>query len=116
VTFKEDTTAEEESPLYTSDKQEYMHWQYKMNHPAHAVLLRMVKQKMLPRRITKILDSMEKHITKLPMHNDCCGAKAIRRPWRTKETKDEGHIKKALISRDAVSVDQLESSIPGFVG
>jgi hypothetical protein len=44
---------EEEYPVYTSDRQEYMYWHYKMNHPTHTVLLIMAKQKMLPRRITK---------------------------------------------------------------
>jgi hypothetical protein len=29
VTFEEDTDVREEYPVYTSDKQEYMHWHYK---------------------------------------------------------------------------------------
>jgi hypothetical protein len=60
MTFDEDTHVEEEYPVYVSDKEEYIHWHYKLNHPTHMVLLKMAKQKMLPRRITKILKIMDK--------------------------------------------------------
>ncbi len=96
----EDTTVEEDSPTYSQDTQEYMHWHYRLNHPTHTVMLRMAKQKMLPRRITKILTDMGKLGTKAPMCNDCCGAKATRRPWRGKSTKyNQRHIKKSNLSR-----------------
>ncbi len=55
----------------------------------------MAKQNMLPRRISKILTSMEKQNTKHSMCNDCCGAKATRKPWRSKGDKTrQSHIKK----------------------
>ncbi len=51
------------------------------------------------------------------MCNDCCGAKATRRPWRTTADKRNiSHIKSATKPGEVVSVDQLESSIPGFIG
>jgi hypothetical protein len=51
------------------------------------------------------------------MCNDCCGAKATRRPWRNKGSKHkQSHIKRASHPGEVVSVDQLESSIPGFIG
>jgi len=54
---------------------------------------------------------------KAPMCNDCCGAKATRRPWRTGTAKgNASHIKTATNPGDVVSVDHLESSIPGFIG
>ncbi len=34
----EDTTVEEDSPTYSQDTQEYMHWHYRLNHPTHTVL------------------------------------------------------------------------------
>ena len=72
---------------------------------------------MLPRRIKKILKRLDKHDTRPPMCNDCCGAKATRRPWRTSAGKENAsHIKPAASPGDVVSVDQLESSIPGFIG
>jgi hypothetical protein len=42
-------------------------------------MIKMAKQNMLPRRITKILVDMSKQHSKPPMCNDCCGAKATRR-------------------------------------
>jgi transposase InsO family protein len=78
---------------------------------------KMAKHHMLPRRITKILKRLDKQDTRPPMCNDCCGAKATRRPWRTSAGKgNASHIKPATSPGDVVSVDQLESSIPGFIG
>jgi transposase InsO family protein len=74
----------------------------------------MGEQGRLPRRITKILATMQTQHKKPPMCNDCCGAKATRRPWRDKGSK--GHIKEATKPGEVVSVDQLESSTPGFIG
>jgi hypothetical protein len=113
----EDTEVEEDFPTYSQDSQEYMHWHYKLNHPSHTVMTKMAKQNMLPRRITKILNDMDKLHTKPPMCNDCCGARATRKPWRSKSAKqDRRHLKKATRPGEVISVDQLESSIPGFIG
>jgi hypothetical protein len=80
-------------------------------------MLKMAKQKMLPRRITKILIDMGKLHIKASMCNDCCGAKATGSPWRNKESKHmQSHIKRPTQPGEVVSVDQLESSIPGFIG
>jgi hypothetical protein len=117
ITFDEQETEEEDIPTYTQDSQEYMHWYYKLNHPSHTVMISMAKQSMFPRRITEILTTMNKHHTKPPMCNDCCAAKATREPWRGKGKRHfQSHIKKASNPGDVVSVDQLESSIPGFIG
>jgi transposase InsO family protein len=51
------------------------------------------------------------------MCNDCCGAKATRKPWRGKGKRHiQRHLKKTPHPGEVVSVDQLESSIPGFIG
>jgi hypothetical protein len=113
----EDVMVEENFPTYAQDSQEYMHWHYKLNHPSHTVMTKMEKQGMLPRRITKILTTMSKQHTKPPMCNDCCGAKATRKPWRGKGKRyKQRHLKKKPHPGEVVSVDQLESSIPGFIG
>ena len=39
----EDTTVEEDSPTYSQDSQEYMHWHYRLNHPTHTVMIKMAK-------------------------------------------------------------------------
>jgi hypothetical protein len=112
-----DTTVEEDFPTYVQDSQEYMHWHYRLNHPSHTVMTKMAKQGMLPRGITKILTTMSSQHTKPPMCNDCCGAKATRKPWRGKGKRyNQKHLKKTPHPGEVVSVDQLESSIPGFIG
>jgi hypothetical protein len=118
ITFDDDEETEEEIlRTYTQDSQEYMQLHYKLNHPSHTVMIKMAKQKMLPRRITNILTTMKKHHAKPPMCNDCCAAKATRKPRRGKgKGHIQSHIKKASNPGDVVSVDQLESSIPGFIG
>jgi hypothetical protein len=82
-------------------------------------MIKLANKKILPQRITQILKKMDKQRTKPPMHNDCYCASAARTPWRGKPTKDD---KKKLDRRsnmkpgDVVSVNQLESSVPGLLG
>jgi hypothetical protein len=66
----EDGTVEDDYPTYSQDSQEYMHWHYRLNHPTHTVMIKMAKQKRLPRRITKILIDMGKQNSKSLMCND----------------------------------------------
>jgi hypothetical protein len=72
---------------------------------------------MLPRGITRILMTMSKQHTKPPVCNNCWGARATRKPWRGKGKRYiQRHLKKTPHPGEVVSVDQLESSIPGFIG
>jgi transposase InsO family protein len=117
ITYEESESEEEDLQTYAQVSQEYMHWHYKLNHPSHTVMTKMAKQRMLPRGITRILTTMSKQHTKPPMCNDCCGAKDTRIPWRGKGKRYiQRHLKKTPHPGDVVSVDQLESSIPGFIG
>jgi hypothetical protein len=51
------------------------------------------------------------------MCNDFWGAKATRRPWRGKGAMyNQRHLKKATHPGEVILVDQLESSIPSFIG
>jgi murein DD-endopeptidase MepM/ murein hydrolase activator NlpD len=53
------------------------------------------------------------------MCNDCYSASATRTPWRTKPDKHKkslGDRRSSLSPGDVVSVDQSESSTPGFIG
>jgi hypothetical protein len=47
IIFEDDSKVDEEEPVYADDKQEYMHWHYKLNHPSYTVMSRMAKQHML---------------------------------------------------------------------
>jgi len=117
ILHDDDETVEEDFPTYAQDSQEYMHWHNRLNHPTHTVMTKMAKQGMLPRGNAKILTTMSKQCTKPPMCNDCCGAKATRKPWRGKGKRYvQKHLKKTPHPREVVSVDQLESYIPGFIG
>jgi hypothetical protein len=82
ILHDDDINVDEEYPTYAQESQEYMHWHYKLNHPTHTVMIKMGEKGMLPRRITKILATMDMQQTKAPMCNDCCGAKETRKPWR----------------------------------
>jgi len=116
ITYKENESEEEDLPTYSQDSQEYMHWHCKLNHSSHTVMTKMAKQRMLRRGITRILTTMSKQRTKPPICNDCCGAKATRKPWRGKGKRYiQRHLKKSPHPGEVVSVDQLESSIPGFI-
>jgi hypothetical protein len=105
ILHDDDKTEEEDFPTFSQDSQEYMHWHYRLNHPTHIVTTKMAKQ------------GMGKQHTKPPMCNDCCGAKATRTPWTSKgKGYIQKHLKKTPHPGEVVSVDQLESSIPGFIG
>ena len=106
----------DEHPTFLDDVQEYMHWHYRLNHASHVVMIKLANNKMLPQRITQILKKMDKQRAKLPMCNDCYCAKASRTPWRGTPSKDDSKkIDRKLKPGDVVSVDQLESSVPGLL-
>jgi hypothetical protein len=97
------------------EHQEYMKWHYKLNHASQRVMTKLAHKEMFPRTITKILKTMDKQGRKGPM----CSASATRTPWRTKPDKHKkslGDRRSSLSPDDVVSVDQLESSTPGFIG
>jgi len=109
----------DDQPTFLDDVQEYMHWHYKLNHPSHKVMSKIAKKQMLPQRITQILKKMDKSSIKPPMCNDCYCAKASRTPWRGKPNKEEERKlekRSNLKPGEVVSIDQLESSTPGFIG
>jgi hypothetical protein len=109
--------ARDEHPTFLDDVQEYMNWHYRLSHVSHVIMTKLANKKMLPQRITQILKKMEKQRAKPPMCNDCYCANASRTPWRSKPSK--GSMKKKdrnLKPGDVVSIDQLESSVPGLLG
>ena len=106
-------------PTFEDEVQEYMHWHYKLNHASPTVMQKMAEQKMLPRGITKIIKRFQKQGKRAPMCNDCYCASAARTPWRRKPSNQERTMidkRKDMKPGDIVSVDQLESSTPGFMG
>jgi hypothetical protein len=62
---------------------------------------------------------MDEQSRKGPICNDCYSASAARTPWRTKPSKQmkQSEDRRTNLSPgDVVSVDQLETSNPGFIG
>jgi hypothetical protein len=79
-------------------------------------MTRMAHKKILPHFITKMLKKMQKTGTKAPLCNDCYSAAACKTPWRRKPRKEtKRNNRELLLPGDIVSVDQLESSTPGFM-
>jgi hypothetical protein len=117
VTYKESDHKDTlEQPTYNDEKQEYMKWHYKLNHASLSTMQRMAQRKLLPHFITKILRKMEKTGGKAPMCNDCYSASACKTQWKHKVEKKMNTGKKTnLEPGDIVSVDQIESSVPGFL-
>jgi transposase InsO family protein len=106
------------NPTILDEQQEYMRWHYKLNHASQKVMTRMANKGMLPSYITRILKTMDKQCRKGPICNDCYGASAARTPWRAKpnqQMKQTEDRRASLSPGDVVSVDQLETSTPGFI-
>jgi hypothetical protein len=80
----------------------------RLNHMPFSRLQSMAKQGLLPRYFADV---------EAPMCASCAYGKATQHPWRTKGA--QGQTTKLVPIRrsgDCVSVDQMESPTPGFVG
>jgi hypothetical protein len=86
---------------------ELLQLHHKFNHISMSRLRRMAKCGALPRRLAEC---------DIPVCTACMYAKAARRPWRSKSTKEqEEEIKPPTKPGEVVSVDQLRSPTPGLV-
>jgi hypothetical protein len=118
-TQREEQRHTRHNPTTLDEQQEYMRWHYNLNHASQKVMTRMANKGMLPSYITRILKIMDKQCRKGPICNDCYSASAARTPWRTKpnrQMKQTDDKRASLSPGDVVSVDQLETSTPGFKG
>ena len=119
VLSKERQDMTRHNPTILDEQQEYMRWHHKLNHASQKVMTRMANKGMIPSYIIRILKTMDKQCRKGPICNDCYCASAARTPWRTKPNRQmkQADDKRASLSPgDVISVDQLETSTPGFVG
>lgn len=83
-----------------------LRFHHRMGHISFHKLQWMAKQKIIPERFAKC---------KIPSCSACLFGKATRRQWRTKTRKN--YTPKAAPSRpgQVISVDQLDSAVPGFI-
>jgi hypothetical protein len=95
-------------PVFDDPAMELYHWHVRLNHLAYPRLKQMAKIGIIP-----------KHLFDAPTTtcSSCKHGRAKRRPWRTKG----GEVRKIFREEfsapgECVSVDQLESSVPGLIG
>ena len=95
---------QEEEPTKLTPSDELLQWHYKLGHAPFKLLQRMATQGDLPKRLATVIP---------PFCAACRYGKQTKRPWRTKGL--QGHIRTTTQPGHVVSVDQLESTTPGFV-
>jgi hypothetical protein len=85
---------------------ELLRWHYRLGHMSFAKLKLMSALGILPRRLSSVHP---------PKCAGCIYGAMTKRPWRTKASPSQ--VKTVVVTGpgDCVSVDQLESSTPGFV-
>ena len=93
-----------EEPTKLNPSDEILRWHYKLGHAPFKLLQRMASQGDLPKRLATVIP---------PFCAACKYGKQTKRPWRTKGP--QGHIHTTTQPGQVVSVDQLESTTPGFV-
>ena len=82
-----------------------MAWHLKLGHLPFGVIQNAARLGILPHRLTQVKDP--------PKCPGCLYGAAHQRPWQT--GKEYSHLRKAEGPGDLVSVDQLVSSVPGFI-
>jgi hypothetical protein len=92
-----------------SPEDELLRWHQRLSHVSMTRLQRLAKLGILPSRIASC---------KQPLCQACVFGKLTRRPWRYKTKKEmvEQPLKIVWYAGRSVSVDQLESPIPGLIG
>lgn len=93
-----------DDPNVPEDQRTLLHWHHRLGHVAAAKLRTLAELGWIPRRLANC---------RLPMCPECRYGKAHRRPWRTKG--QQSNIASVTRPGQCVSVDQMESSTPGFV-
>ena len=95
---------DQDGPLLKSDQAALMRLHEQLGHCSFAQLKQMAEQDIIPRKFAKVPP---------PKCPSCLYGKAHRKPWRTH--KIDPKVKPATVPGAVVSIDQLESPVPGFV-
>ena len=98
---------EDEEVNFRNDQQELLHWHHRLGHMPFSRLREAAEVGIIPRRLRNI---------KPPKCTACMYARATKKPWRTKAPPAGMEIPSVTAPGAVVSVDQLESSTPGFIG
>ena len=85
---------------------ELLRWHYRLGHLSFARLRILALLGIIPRRLIHV---------KSPKCAGCIYGAMTKRPWRTKAQQNKQKIRSVTRPGDCVSVDQLESTTPGFI-
>ena len=95
---------ENDSISASDDQAELLRWHCRLNHLPFSQLLNLAENGEIPKRLAKV---------KTPRCAGCLFGKMTKVPWRTK-SKDGNKIHQATYPGECISVDQLQSTQPGF--
>ena len=87
------------------NRSELLRWHYRLGHLPFANLRLMAAREEIPKRLASC---------RIPKCQSCLYGKATKRPWRSKGQTNK--IRTVTKPGECVSVDQLESPVPGFIG
>ena len=91
-------------PLLKADQTLFICLHEQLGHCSFHQLCQLAKRGIIPKRLAKV---------PIPKCPSCLYGKAYRKPWRTHKVNPK--IKKSTNPRAVISVNQLESPLPGFV-
>jgi len=109
IQVSEDTPpiVEDEEVKFRDEQQDLLHWHHRLGHMPFARLQEAAEVGIIPHRLRKVNP---------PKCTACMYANAMKKPWRTKAPPTEREVPPINTPGAVVSVDQLESSTPGFIG
>ena len=99
---------DDEEPNLPNDQALWTYWHNKLGHLPNLRIRAMARAGRLPRKLAEC---------RIPLCPSCVFGKATRRPWKQKGQQtglNKGHT--ITSPGDCVSIDQLESPTPGFIG
>jgi GAG-pre-integrase domain len=92
--------------IHTENSQELLEWHIRLGHMPMSRLQKLAAEGVMPSRLAKC---------KIPICAGCMYGKMARKPWKTKNSNPVITDDSNLRPGDCVSVDQLVSSVPGFI-
>jgi hypothetical protein len=96
---------DEEDQISGNDSADLLQWHHRLNHIMIHKVQTMAKWGLLPKQLSAC---------EIPVCTSCMFGKAIQKPWWTKPTKAI-NPKTVTAPGQCVSVDQMESTTPGFI-
>ena len=106
-TKKQAIIAEQRITDFDDPQMKLLHWHHRLGHCSFHLIRALSIFGILPKKLASI---------RIPKCATCQFGSMTKIPWRTKATANKIKVKQVLAPGDCVSVDQLQSSLPGFIG